>query len=253
MQDQDTGFNLTPEDYDALIDWPRRLANEAPFYRRIFDEVGVERVLDAACGTGRHAAMFRDWGLSAEGADNDARMVEFCRRTHGESDRLRWQRRSFADPYPEPGAFDAVICVGNSLSLTDENASLDGAVGAMLESLRPGGVCVIQVLNIWRFPDGPTEWRTIKLLPHDDGQRLLLKGIHRSGAAAHVDLLDLRLAGGEVERRLHSVSFRGIRECDMAAAVQAAGGVDCRFHGSQQFEPYAAAASPDLIAVYKRA
>ena len=45
--------------YEAMIDWPKRLAGEGPFYRRLFGRHGVRSVIDVACGTGRHAARGR--------------------------------------------------------------------------------------------------------------------------------------------------------------------------------------------------
>ena len=29
----------------------------------------------------------------------------------------------------------------------------------MIEALRPGGVLLVQVLNLWRLPDGPCVWQ----------------------------------------------------------------------------------------------
>ena len=58
--------------YEAMIDWPKRLAREEPFYRRWFERCGARSVLDVACGTGHHGAMFHRWGLRVEGADLSA-------------------------------------------------------------------------------------------------------------------------------------------------------------------------------------
>jgi SAM-dependent methyltransferase len=52
-------FEDRPELYDALVDWSKRLAREEPFFRAVFEQVAARRVLDAACGTGRHAALFQ--------------------------------------------------------------------------------------------------------------------------------------------------------------------------------------------------
>jgi ubiquinone/menaquinone biosynthesis C-methylase UbiE len=49
-----------------MIDWPKRLANESPFFHHLFDQSNVRRVADVACGTGRHADMFRSWGLEVQ-------------------------------------------------------------------------------------------------------------------------------------------------------------------------------------------
>ncbi len=151
-------FEQRVELYDALIDWPKRLANETPFYRHWFETVSARRVLDAACGSGRHAALFHEWGLHVEGADASPAMIAWCRRRYGETADLRWVERSYTQPPSPPGRFDAVICVGNSLALSREQDDLAPALAAMLASLRPGGVCIVQVLNLWRLPDGPTQY-----------------------------------------------------------------------------------------------
>jgi hypothetical protein len=58
-----SSFDDLTDLYEAMIDWPKRSANEAPFFRRLCEHSIVRRVADVACGTGRHADMFRSWGL----------------------------------------------------------------------------------------------------------------------------------------------------------------------------------------------
>jgi hypothetical protein len=55
--------------YDAMIDWSKRLDHEGPFYRTLFERLSAKSVVDVACGTGHHAAMFHDWGLEVEASD----------------------------------------------------------------------------------------------------------------------------------------------------------------------------------------
>jgi SAM-dependent methyltransferase len=72
-------FSDLTDVYEAMIDWPNRLAHEERFYRRLFERVGVRSVVDVACGTGHHAAMFHSWGLRVEGADISPAMIECAR------------------------------------------------------------------------------------------------------------------------------------------------------------------------------
>jgi glycine/sarcosine N-methyltransferase len=248
-----TPFELDPESYDALVDWPRRLANEGPFYRRLFEDAGVRRVLDAACGTGHHAAMFRSWGLHVEAADINPEMIDYCRSTHGESASLRWVVRSFVEPASAAGAFDAVVCVGSSISLAPDVETVNRVIAAMLSVVRPGGVCVIQALNLWRVPEGPTMWQKCRHFRRDDGERIVIKGLHRFGDRGFIELIELSVAGGGVSSRFHRATMLGLRDADLRVAVESAGGRDVRICGTFQNDPYEPQKSPDLVLVCSRA
>jgi SAM-dependent methyltransferase len=246
-------FELDPESYDALVDWERRLANEGPFCRRLFEEAGVRRVLDAACGTGHHAAMFHSWGLQVEAADISPEMIDYCRTAHGESDSLRWVVRSFVEPASPVGTFDAVACVGNSIALAPDIGTVNQAIGAMLSALRPGGVCVIQALNLWRLPEGPTTWQKWRHVRRDDGDEIVIKGLHRAGDRGFIEFIDLRVAADGVSKRFNRATILGLREADLRAAVESAGGRDVSLYGTFQNEPYDPQTSPDLVLVCSRA
>ncbi len=240
--------------YDALVDWPHRLAHEAPFYQELFAEVGVRRVLDVACGTGQHAAMFHSWGLEVEGADISAGMIARCREAFGESETLRWTVRSFDSPCDAPGTFDAAVCVGNSLALAGDLETVGHAVGAMVAALRPGGVCIIGVLNLWRLPEGPTTWQKQKRLTGGDADRVVLKGIHRVGSRGFIDLIELTLeADGGLAGRVDAPTFLGLEAEELLATASRAGAEDAQFYGTFARDPYDRAQSPDLILVCRRA
>ena len=179
------------EGYDALIDWPRRLANEEPFYRALFERHGVRSVLDVACGTGHHAAMFASWGLRVEGADLSPAMIARAEGLFGRSDSLRWVVRAFDQPHPNAASFDAVICKGNSLALAPDAATAAEALRQMLAATAPGGVCLVQVLNLWSLPDGPCTWQKCKRVTLAGHEHILLKGVHRVGEHGYVDVVDI--------------------------------------------------------------
>ena len=142
-----------------MIDWPKRLAHEEPFYRRLFQRLGARSVLDVACGTGRHAAMFHGWGLRVEGADLSPAMIDRARTRFGQPDGLRWAVRAFDQPTPKTEPFDVAVCVGNSLALAPDMATVERAIRQMLAAVRSGGAIVIHVLNLWHLPDGPCVWQ----------------------------------------------------------------------------------------------
>lgn len=246
---KDGVFEARADFYDALIDWPKRLAYEAPFYRRWFERVGATSVLDAACGTGRHAAMFRSWGLEVEGADVSPAMVEHCRLVHGQQPGLQWAVRSFAES-ASVGRFDAAVCVGNSLALVDDRPMIERAVAALVVSVRPGGICIIHLLNLWRFAEGSTIWQKSLRVRDECGDRILLKGIHRVGSRAFIDFAELRIGDdGSLAPRFDTSSFTGLEAGDLAAMANRSGTVQVSLFGSYEEAPYQRETSPDLIMV----
>lgn len=182
-------FELWVDVYELLVDWPRRLEREGPMFRRLFAETSVRRVLDVACGPGYHAAMFHRWGLEVEGADLSQPMIQRAIALHGQPTGLRWVVRSFQTPAPAPGYFDAALCIGNSLALAGDKQAAAEAIRQMVRAVRPGGLIVIQVLNLWALPEGATCWQKCLAVCLGGQPKLILKGIHRVADRAIVNLL----------------------------------------------------------------
>jgi len=237
--------------YEALVDWPRRLAREEPFYRHWFERCHVRRVLDTACGTGQHAAMFHRWGLAVEGADVSAAMIERARSRYGEPHGLQWAVRSFDHPGSTNELFDAAICTGNSLALASDRPTVQRALQQMLDAVRPGGLVVVHLLNLWRLPDGPCVWQKCQRIHLPPREVLVLKGVHRSGRQGFVDLVVADLAAAP-EMEAESVPLLGLEADELEQMVRAAGASRGEFFGGYQDEPYDRHTSVDLILVARK-
>lgn len=244
-------FDLEPERYAAMINWPKRLAFEEPFYRALFASVGVQRVLDVACGTGHHAQMFHSWGLDVEAADASPEMLAYARRTHGAGEKLNWVQRSFAEP-PTSGPFDAAICVGNSLALAADLAGVQRVLSTMLAALRPGGVGVVQNMNLWRLADGELQWQKNAPFRTNGAAGLLIKGVRRAGDHGLVELIQVETAQGELTAHTRSAQFFGLRAADLRTAAVAAGALNVEVFGTYDRSPYDESSSPDLLASFRR-
>lgn len=242
-------FQNMTDIYDAMIDWPKRLAHEAPFYRQLFEEHHVRSVLDAACGTGRHAAMFHAWGLQVEGADLSEAMIARAKKQFGEPDGLRWTVRGFDQPIASAGPFDAVICVGNSLPLAPDMETVERAVARMLAAIRPGGLLMVHALNLWRLPDGPCVWQKSIIVSDASGEKhLILKGVHRCGTRGYVELL-VADPQGNAPLQTECAAFLGLEAERLASMAATAGAADVRFFGGYGNEPYDREKSVDLLLV----
>lgn len=117
-----------------------------PFSDRVQSLPIDARVLDCSCGTGQLAVGLAARGLSVVGSDASAEMV---RRTqelaaeHGvdlQTLRARWDELI---DHLEPGSFEMIFCVGNSLGHANGAAGRLAALGAMSRLLRPGGRLVL--------------------------------------------------------------------------------------------------------------
>ncbi|MEN6496495.1 MAG: class I SAM-dependent methyltransferase [Thermoguttaceae bacterium] len=234
--------------YEAMIDWPKRLANEEPFYRRWFDRVGVHRVVDVACGTGRHAALFHSWGLGVEGSDISPTMIERARASFGEPAGLRWQVRGFDEPIAAQEPFDAAICVGNSLALAPDLTTVEQTLKQMLAAVRRGGLLVVHVLNLWHLADGPCLWQKCKRSWLGQDEVLIVKGVHRCGTRGYVELIVSTLEPN-VQMRSDSVPFLGMEAAELERMARLAGAAQLEFFGGYQGQPYDRQESVDLLMV----
>ena len=221
-------FDDLTDVYEAMVDWPKRLANEEPFYRRMFDRIEAKSVVDVACGTGRHAAMFHSWGLRVEGADISPGMIGRARASFGEPEGLAWVVRGFDERVGAEEPFDVAVCAGNSLALAAGMGVAERAIGQMLAGVRSGGLVVIHLLNLWRLADGPSLWQKCLRATLPEGEVLITKGVHRSGNHGYVDLIVATLHD-EVRMRSESTRLLAFDTPDMKRIVDEAGAAEVEF------------------------
>ncbi len=244
-------FDDVTDTYEAMVDWPRRLAAAETLLRDEFDQNGVSRVIDVACGTGHHAAMFHGWGLEVEAADISPNMIESAREQFGALAGLTWSVRSFEEPIPTKTPFDAVVCLGNSLALAGDRAVVQRAVQSMVDALRPGGLLVLHVLNAWRLADGPILWQKCLRLSMPQGETLITKGVQRVGNQACGHLIAAPLDAPD-QYRYNWFPFLSFDEQELGDFVRSAGATDIRTFGSHKRAPYERESSVDLILVARK-
>lgn len=247
----DSTFELGPEIYEQLVNWPRRLEREAPLFRGVFEGCNARSVLDLACGTGHHAAMFAEWGLDVLGVDGSEEMVAFARQTHGETERLRWRFGRMETVLPELGRFDAIVCLGNSFAMLSDLSTAQRTLAAIAGALNAGGVAIVHVLNFARLPDGPVVWQKGRRVTASGAEWFLTKGVHRAGGRAFIDVAPVPLEKPDDTSHCRSKEILLLKPADFSAPLEAAG---CRVEafGDHKRTPFAAGESVDLIVVATR-
>ncbi len=245
------GFDDLTDVYEAMVDWQRRMLREGPFFRSWFERVQASRVLDVACGTGHHAALFHSWGLTVEAADISPRMIERAKQQFGTPQGVNWHVRSFEDALPHGSAFDAALCIGNSLSLCPDLQRVRRAVGTMMSAVRTGGIVIIQVLNLYRLPNGPCVWQKHLRTRINQQDVLIVKGVHRTADRGFVELIVSPIDDPR-HTRSESVALLGLNADQMQDTLCAAGAKTIHIFGDYQQQPFEFAASSDMILVAQK-
>ncbi len=237
--------------FDVMTDWSARLALEMPFLQRVLEEHNARSVLDAACGTGRHAIALAQKGYRCAGCDASREMVE---RARGNAEKagveVRFEVAELAQLGGFPQTLDAVLCLGNSLPHLLSPEELLQAISQMRDRLRPGGVMILQNLNydlrlkskprffsangsadllVWRFADYGPEFITF-----------------------HTALFERKeTASGQLSWsvQVNSTLQRPLRMAELDEALLRAGFADGQHFGGLDGSPFDRDKSGDLVIV----
>ncbi len=178
-------------------------------------------------------------------------MIQRARAAFGTPSGLRWAVRGFDEPIPAAEPFDAAVCLGNSLALAPDLATAERAIGRMFDAVRPGGLVIVQVLNLWRLADGPCLWQKVRRMTLAGGEAIVVKGVHRAGSQGFVDLI-VADAAGRALHRTESAPLLGLEAAGLEAAARRHGARSVDLFGGYGDSPYERSSSPDLVIVARR-
>ncbi|MDO8055227.1 MAG: class I SAM-dependent methyltransferase [Candidatus Hermodarchaeota archaeon] len=135
--------------YDEAIDWKNRLNRELPFLESLLEKRTPARILDLACGSGRHATALAKLGHEVTGLDASREMIDAAiRLTAKEEVTVQYLVGDMQEALNLLEApFDLIVCLGNSLALLPDIDALKRTVGGIHALLAPTGTFVAQVLN----------------------------------------------------------------------------------------------------------
>ncbi|MFX1564450.1 MAG: class I SAM-dependent methyltransferase [Promethearchaeota archaeon] len=135
--------------YDQSINWEQRLQRELPFFRKFIKDQQKMRILDLACGSGRHAIALAKEGHEVIGLDISPAMIAAATH-HAEKNNVKVQFHT-ADMQnvktTVKGSFDLIMCLGNSLALLPSHAALKTTLQEVKSLLSKDGYFISQTLN----------------------------------------------------------------------------------------------------------
>ena len=125
--------------YDLVV--PSPAAPQPEQAARLF--AGRRTIVDAGCGTGRHAACLAQAGFTVTGIDSSEAMLEVAR---GRAPEVEFVAADLFEWRPDAPA-DGVLCRSVLNDMTDEDERRRG-IAALHEMLRPGGLLVLSVREL---------------------------------------------------------------------------------------------------------
>ena len=150
-------MDVDPDWYDGWFegDWldlivpsipHERGAQMVDFVVEHLELVPGARILDLACGYGRHAIPLAERGYRVTGLDLSARSLELARARAREAGvEIEWVEGDMREP--PPGPFDAVVNLWTAFGYFDDEAENQRVLDAVATVLDPGGRILIDTVN----------------------------------------------------------------------------------------------------------
>jgi SAM-dependent methyltransferase len=196
------------------------------------------RVLDVACGPGRHTRAFEDAGARCIGADLSMALLRQAQLTSS-APLVRADMRALP---VRPGSMDLTVNLFTSFGYFDSEAEHESALSEMVTTVRPGGWFVLDFLNSALVRRSLVAHESLSLhgTPIDvsrrltDGGRFVCKSL-RSGDGRSwfervrlfdADELEAMLAGAGVTVRLRMGDYDGAMPGPEQPRLVLAGQVD---------------------------
>jgi SAM-dependent methyltransferase len=254
-------YDAFSADYDRFVNWPARLGMELPFIQQQLEQTGLSdpakrSVLDAACGTGMHAIALAKMGFDLTGADLSLGMVHKARLNAQEAGiDVRFEAVGFGGLAKTFGqhAFNALLCLGNSLPHLLSLSDLAAAMSDFAACLKPGGLLLIQDRNFdnilenherWMEPqshrEGREEWIFLRFYDYlpDGLLRFNVLTLHREDQAAWT------------QSTADSLLYP-LRQAELSQALSAAGFQEMTWYGNLAGGPFDPRTSGNLVVTAK--
>jgi ubiquinone/menaquinone biosynthesis C-methylase UbiE len=105
----------------------------------------ARRLVDLACGTGRHARALERLGHEVVGVDSSASMLEVARaRGTAAGSAVRFVEGDLRDLHVPGAPFDAATCLFDSIGYVQTNEALARALAGIRRTVRPGGLLALE-------------------------------------------------------------------------------------------------------------
>ncbi|MFX0078184.1 MAG: class I SAM-dependent methyltransferase [Candidatus Hermodarchaeota archaeon] len=240
--------------YDQAIDWEQRLAHEIPFLIKIVQDTPNARILDLACGSGRHAVALASQGYEVTGLDLSPQMIEAAK--HHVKEKGVVAQFSISDMRQVTelleGSFDLIICLGNSLALLPTLTDVQQTLTNVHQLLTEGGSFVSQTLNFEEIRQTGFRFFPLKSGQTKNGNEVVFARFfepEKSDEFRHLVFLGITRTESGWQPTLSSQQILQLDKPILESALQDAGFKHMVFYQDYNEHPFIPQQSRNLISI----
>ena len=196
------------------------------------------RILDLACGKGRHSIYLNELGYEVTGVDLSPRSIEYARQFENEG--LHFKVQCMCKPMTEK--FDAVFNLFTSFGYFERDEDNFRTIASIKEELAENGYGVIDFMNVNKVVENlvPQEIKTVKDIEFH------LSRAHKNGyILKNIQFEDQGTLFNFTER-VKSLTLDDFKEYFSRAGIQI-----CHLFGNYKLEEFNEASSDRLILVFQ--
>lgn len=216
-------YDKVSDFYDRLFSFDSRWTGQRALFRSFLSKYPLNYAAEIGCGTGVQALALASCGVVVSGLDISLPMLQKARANAQKvSQSVTWLQGGMTDASAilQPHSQDAVFLLGNTLCHLTHPRELAGLWSGLEQVVRPGGYCILQLLNY------------IPIL----GEKKRILDIHREGAEEFIrfydfvegqqilfNILYVQERGGRLESELFSQPLYAFLPEEVQSSLQAAG------------------------------
>jgi SAM-dependent methyltransferase len=216
--------------YYDLIYADKPYAEEARFVADAIGGGGPWRLLDLACGTGRHAFEFAAMGHEVTGVDYAADLLDVARLRGANVTFLEQDMRALD---VDAGPFDVVTCLFDSIGYLQTNEDIVAALSRAREHLAESGTVAVEFLHAAAALKHASPVRVRRWQTPSDGTLIRISevelDVERQLMHVAYELIDVDASGAVAAHWTETQTNRFFAVEEMRALLDAAGLVADRF------------------------
>ncbi|MDF1514149.1 MAG: class I SAM-dependent methyltransferase, partial [Anaerolineae bacterium] len=148
-----TRYTLDPAVEYELFGYPHTTQQDCDFLESILEVSGqpAPDLLDIACGTGRHALEMAQRGYAVTGIDISEAMLSAAGKHSRDAGLDSVFQLCDMRELPYHLEYDFAYSLFNTMGLLVENDEVNDFLAGVHDALRPGGLFLFQVGNLWSY------------------------------------------------------------------------------------------------------